>query len=373
MGEAWAATYSAALQVLQRRVPNSVVKSSYASVFVDEYQDCTAGQHAIVLALADLMPCRVLGDPLQGIFGFRNNRLVCWQTEVFPNFHRLPDLIVPWRWLGRNPTLGAWLLGIRPALEAGEPIDLAASPVEWRRQEPTAQARACLDVARRPGSVAALLKWPTDCHRLARKLKGRFTSMEEMDCKDLLEVARRLQGVSGPEMVRAVLDTAEACMTRASTVLQPVSRALEAGRPIASVRQQNWRPAVHALARLEETADLADVAGALRAMSGESGVVVFRRELFLELLRAIGAYARGGHATLEEAAWWIRNLTRATGRRMETRTVSRTLLVKGLEFDHVIVANGDELDAKNLYVALSRASSSATVLSRSQRVTPAPR
>jgi DNA helicase IV len=43
--------------------------------------------------------------------------------------------------------------------------------------------------------------------------------------------------------------------------------------------------------------------------------------------------------------------------------VSRTVLVKGLEYDHVIVANVDDItDACNLYVALSRARKTVTIL-----------
>ena len=45
-------------------------------VMVDEYQDCTLLQHEIVLALADVVPTRLVGDPLQGLFSFRDNQSV---------------------------------------------------------------------------------------------------------------------------------------------------------------------------------------------------------------------------------------------------------------------------------------------------------
>lgn len=45
--------------------------------------------------------------------------------------------------------------------------------------------------------------------------------------------------------------------------------------------------------------------------------------------------------------------------------MSRTLLIKGLEFDHALVLSADELDARNLYVALTRGSRSLTVLTAS--------
>jgi ATP-dependent exoDNAse (exonuclease V) beta subunit len=49
--------------------------------------------------------------------------------------------------------------------------------------------------------------------------------------------------------------------------------------------------------------------------------------------------------------------------------VSRTLLVKGLEYDHVLLPDiADFDDAKNLYVALTRGSKSLTVLSKDRYI-----
>lgn len=50
--------------------------------------------------------------------------------------------------------------------------------------------------------------------------------------------------------------------------------------------------------------------------------------------------------------------------------VSRTLLIKGLEYDHVIVTNvADISDACDLYVALSRALKSVTIIGPNPLVT----
>ena len=93
----WAAVYPAAENVLQSSAVREVVQSSYAGVFVDEYQDCTLPQHAVIVRLADVIPCRVLGDPLQGIFGFKEP-LVDWETDVATAFEELPPLVIPHRW-----------------------------------------------------------------------------------------------------------------------------------------------------------------------------------------------------------------------------------------------------------------------------------
>ena len=47
-----------------------IVTQSYSHLYVDEYQDCTLGQHNIIMLMSEELPTHLLGDPLQGIFDF---------------------------------------------------------------------------------------------------------------------------------------------------------------------------------------------------------------------------------------------------------------------------------------------------------------
>ena len=77
----WEAVYEGAVRVLANPHLALSIRESYGGVFVDEYQDCTSHQHAITLALAEHLPTRILGDPLQGIFGFTREQIV-WSEDV---------------------------------------------------------------------------------------------------------------------------------------------------------------------------------------------------------------------------------------------------------------------------------------------------
>ena len=65
----------------------------------------------------------------------------------------------------------------------------------------------------------------------------------------------------------------------------------------------------------------------------------------------------------------IRQRVSNSGRRLPKRTVSTPLLLKGLEFDHVVIpdathfANERQAQAKLFYVAISRATRSLTISS----------
>lgn len=67
----------------------------------------------------------------------------------------------------------------------------------------------------------------------------------------------------------------------------------------------------------------------------------------------------------------IREQLRLRGdRRIPQRAIGATLLLKGLVCDHSLIFNADNINAQNLYVALSRSAKSATVFSQSNFVGP---
>jgi superfamily I DNA/RNA helicase len=61
-------------------------------LIVDEYQDCTITQHALIRVLGTLLPVRVLGDPLQAIYDFGESATVDWNPDVVTAY---PPLELP--------------------------------------------------------------------------------------------------------------------------------------------------------------------------------------------------------------------------------------------------------------------------------------
>ena len=103
----------AAFKLLESGHINDIIGASYDCLLVDEYQDCSIRQHAIVYyASATLRTC-VVGDPLQAIFGFGNDPLAEWQKHVCSHFSHSGELTRPWRWINAN----AEELGIPTELE----------------------------------------------------------------------------------------------------------------------------------------------------------------------------------------------------------------------------------------------------------------
>jgi DNA helicase-2/ATP-dependent DNA helicase PcrA len=116
---------------------------------------------------------------------------------------------------------------------------------------------------------------------------------------------------------------------------------------------------------ITKTLDLQPILTVLEMAPQRGGGWVYRRELHYALCSALRGVLTGNHATLYDAVWDVQNRRRHAGRRFGLRSVGSTLLVKGLEFDHVIVADTERLGRNDLYVALTRGAKSVTIISES--------
>lgn len=377
----WKAVYAVAAHLLSIKAIKIVARASFDSVYVDEYQDCSPLQHDIVLKLADIIPTRILGDPLQGIFDFGDSEIVDWQSHIKPHFEELPRLSEPHRWRKKNPALGTWLLTVREKLEAGQPVDLRQAPdgcvtfVQLPpdpRQRGDIQRRTCMSaICRDNETLLAVHSWEPQCHTLARRTGGKFRSPETIECDALFRIVKELDDAPNSlTLARVAFKFADLCLTKVKSDLGRTGERIFDGRGLQQGLQYRHQEQLEALAEIVEEGSFTSVHKALLALARMSGVVKARHELFHEMLRSLKEHETGRHTCLEEAAIRARDRTRRNGRAPGRYVISRTLLVKGLEFDHVLILDANALDRKNLYVALTRGSRSLTVLAVSPILEP---
>ena len=377
----WDEVYRATGRLLRIDAIKAVVRASFDAVYVDEYQDCSTLQHEMVLGLAGLLPTRILGDPLQGIFKFRDSQLVDWQAHVAAAFAELPPLATPHRWAGTNPGLGRWLGVVREKLEGGQPIDVREAPegvVRFvtlpgdPRERGTVQREVCLSATCPPGqTLVAIHNWEPQCHDVARHTRGKFRSLETMECDALFHAAKVLDDAPDSGAVaQGVFDFACLCLTHVKTKLVRTAARVIAGRALQRNREYEHREQLDALAEVAATGSLASARIALLVLARTKDAAYARHELFHEMLNALQEHAAGRHGCLRDAAVRCRDRTRRTGRTLGRYIVGRTLLVKGLEFDHALVLDASELNREHLYVALTRASRSLTLLGVSAVLDP---
>lgn len=368
VGSDWQELRSDALTVFRQKAIRRVLAASYSGVFVDEYQDCTLGQHLLIQCIAEFLPVRVVGDPLQSIFAAIGKDDFCSWRNVEATFEKVGELSTPHRWLHTNQQLGSWLLSVRQKLIDGKEVDLqnaplAHLPTTLRKDE--GRIKACYALRSKKGeSQIGLRKWGAECHHLARFLGGRFRSMETVECEDLLKWTERIQTSSGIQRAIEVLDFAEVCIARIPGNIKKMAKQLAKGKVQNPRRKDNQR-VLHAIQAVAESPCFELVIELMDSICGlQDGIVIARRELWTEMKRAIKEFQANPAISLQQTAWEMRNRLRQFGGRLDRSTLGTPLLVKGLEFDHAVILDAAEhTDAESLYVSLTRGSKSLTILS----------
>lgn len=365
----------AARRLLKQGDISDALRATYGRLIVDEYQDCTIAQHNIVGWSAKVLPTYVLGDPLQAIFDFNENT-VDWDTNVLKHFPAIGTLETPWRWRNAGAeALGQWLLSARAILLAGQPIDLRGAPPEvtWAQlaADPNAAHLQRLEAAKtkpptKHGTVLVIgdSTNPRGQQRIAGQTPG-ATTVEAVDLRDLTAFGRNFDPTS-PGALKALVGFASELMTNLA--------AAELHRRVETLTKGSARKdatASEAAALAFQTAPTIGMAlEAMCAFEDAPSVRVYRPEV-LRVCKAAMQAASTGECSFYEAVVHARERNRHLGRPTTLRAVGSTLLLKGLEADVAVVLNPATMNARNLYVALTRGASRLVVCSHTPTLTPA--
>ncbi|MER2868137.1 UvrD-helicase domain-containing protein [Morganella morganii] len=356
---------------------NDIIHSSYSKLLVDEYQDCDLNQHSIIKLLSDILPTVIFGDPMQCIFNFRGIVMPVWTQDVEAYFPTILTLNTPWRWNNAGaPSLGLWILECRKALANREKIDLSSCPKFVNFQNITGVATSDTQIQQNahynlmqkyPNESALILgdsARPASRHAYAQHVNG-LDVVEPVDLNDVTRAANDFDKMQGLVLVQSILATAASMMTNVDTAstLKRIST-IQAGR--------NRTPPTlveHTLCLLIQNKSSRGILDAFLQLEAKPGSRIYRQAAFNALKDAIEMSSSSLEMSIFDAATKVRELRRHAGdKRISKRAIGSTLLLKGLECDHVIILDADAMNAQHLYVALSRGAKSITVFARKKLV-----
>jgi AAA domain len=350
----------AAWRLLKAGHIQDVVKATYARLIVDEYQDCSVAQHAIVYYAAGVLPTCVLGDPMQAIFGWQGNALADWDNHVCKHFPLSGELATPWRWRNAGTEeFGLWLLEVRQRLKNSTSVDLTSAPEEvtWVHLDGTEDRVRQLRAARTKapdgeGTVLIIGKStsPSSQQEFASQTPGAVT-VEAVDLRDLVQFARTLSFQS-PDALEKIATFAASVMTNvgASDLIRRVG-VLER-----KMERKGASDVERVGLRFQAERSPASAVDLLVEIGKEAGVRTHRPAVLRACIKALHSCDGSEGNTFHDAAVRAREQNRMLGRPLPKRAVGSTLLLKGLEADISVILDASDLDARNLYVAMTRAS-----------------
>lgn len=403
----WARTQKDGFEELARRAvgllgaSKAIVKflvSRYPTILCDEHQDANSVQNAIVMLLLDAgAKVRIFGDPMQAIYVkgkiARKDHTKRWH-ELRERADIVEELDFPHRWEKGSPELGRWVLRARNSLRNGAPIDLRSDrPVGLfiLVAENTSLMRGGFSLDALQGNpVRKAVKAVTSMMILSGQNAtvrgvnayfGRAVPIWEGHSRESLSdlVAACLANSGNPIAI------AEVFKTFVQSVAKGFSDSDFAKRFIQEVtsgctKRCIGRPAqIQSLARcILEAPDHIGIANALTILdtlrSSDQSFADFKIDLRREYWDAIrlGRFDDAGQGLAE-----ITRRRSVTGQSMPPKVISTVHKAKGLESDHVLMVPCDkghfgDSDEKRclLYVALSRAKSTLTLVVSSNNPSP---
>ena len=368
-----------------------VITASYAGLFVDEYQDCTKDQHAMILVLSNILPTHILGDPMQGIFDF-NGDAVNFDTDL-DDFEMTPELSIPHRWYQErnNSGLGDILKGYRELLKSGQPISLISNPDNGLYvvnvspddfQNPQSNYRKGLkkliqNPNNDPDYESLLLMVPE-----YEEVKHDGTRIPKGNINHRAQIRTQIDYSKSLSLLEAIDDRSFYVIAKKADDL--IDGVVRARKKIIKIRKDSLGDLFNKTdldkwfnnEGLKNKQDENDKNRSLKIQDKIEGFITTpsahnlheiileaknglklkykRDEIVFSFLRALKE-AEHGKISVYEAMKKSRNTIRRSGRKVQGKCIGTTLLTKGLELDTVAILDAHRFECpKHLYVALTR-------------------
>lgn len=380
--------------LMQSKLVQIVIQSSYDGVFVDEYQDCTIDQHEMIMKLAYNLPLHLLGDPLQGIFSFESKPLVDFDRDLglFTRFDCLP---FPWRWKDSNPSLGIDIFNIRQKLLNGEDIILSDNIYTQIFVEQYLNPHGEYDreynrwlrrIINKHDSDSFLIICPSywdvtkfGQDHLRGDLSDRISLKSIIDFSNKFLIIDAIDGSKYYSVAQAIdkyimqvltkrkikkldrlIDILDSLYINKTSVKYWIksNRFISKNAPNAD-RGKTLKQLFQAF---EQQANAESLFRVIDYVLSLPNIKCHHKEVFFAVKSCV-TIAKNNKLSIFEAMKIYKSRIRHRGRSIEGRCIGTTLLTKGLEFDTVIVMDAHKfVDAKNFYVAISRACKKLIIL-----------
>lgn len=376
-------------ELLKSKRMQYVMGITYQGVFVDEYQDCSPQQHQMILSLTENIPLHCLGDHMQGIFSFGDEKIVDLKSDLF-FFQRFNCLDYPWRWHPNNLPLGNKIKDMRMELENYNRVTLIHSPNEgvYVYQYPDCTVYDCeygrflRSIVNYHSSNSLLIICPSyfekDKHGVERLRGGlddridikskidfnnSYVILDALDADFYYSAANRLDkfivDITQRPNIKRIAHLFDVLTDKLFIHKTGLGKWIDRSQNRFKKRTGEKLGKCAELSRLfeifEKCPNSKNLYPILDLIIGLPEIKCSHPNCYYEVLRVVKCSAEDTNSVFD-AMKQNKTRIRHMGRHIEGKCIGTTLLTKGLEFDTVIICDADKFeDKKHFYVAISRA------------------
>lgn len=370
-----------AIEIFKIKTICNVVSRTYSGLFVDEYQDCTTQQHALISSLSVLFPTHILGDHLQGIFGFTGQALVDMQAEndMLEFANNKYSLNEPQRWLrGNNSNLGLDLKKIRESLINQEEINLSRFPsIETFNVDerdlylPYKEYYKEINKLLKEENLLILHPDSTSIYprlKLVKQFNNRLTLIESIDDKDFYRIAKLADEITTENIETKLRELCFKLFNKTGLDIWFNAKGFKRKTEVEKLVSVRYLESL--IIDLRKEISYSKISTFFNGVKDLQDIKCHRKELFWSFNKSLRDSDQN-KVPVSIAMANRRNLIRRSGRRVLGRCIGTTLLTKGLEFDTVAIIKAHKFECpKHLYVALTRASKRLIVFTNKDKLTP---
>jgi DNA helicase-2/ATP-dependent DNA helicase PcrA len=350
-------------------------------VILDEHQDASPAQHDAVMSMTVVaqLKVRAFGDPMQAIYGDEDEPAVDWNV-VEHGANQVAELDEPQRW-PHAKELGYWVLAARNRLRSGHTLpqrsrttpvtihSLDAADQGFRSANSPVLSGLLHDLLDEcEGSVVVLGRYNQQVLQLQVLGSGRLTLNEGVEFEDAHGILAKLEKATGKPaaLARVIIASFDRpCCGMTQHRSKGITKCL-GKRELAESNRKELKTFVEQLRPVYVQPTLSTACAVINdiAQNPPDWLTIRHRQCFriLGSLRPEEGYSPKD--ALREAI--LRHKRTARKRLRCASTIHKS---KGMEFDHVILANfgathfsDDEACRRLAYVALSRACKSIHVI-----------
>lgn len=341
-----------------------IIVNTYEQLFIDEYQDCSLSQHKMIKELCNILNYKIYGDPLQSIYDF-NDIPVNFDEITINDFELIGKLDYPWRWDNKNKKLGEWILKIRKEIENNNTINLYTiqDTVKFIKTSNIDKSLIALGFQYFHNNIpnVILTKLPYQAKNYVKRFAGKYQMQEEIECNDLKKFAELLNENKKVEVLIELFNILKSSYTGLNKYNNIINKVKTHNYNFSKLKNNKELGNIIIEYLDNEQLEVEKIIRIIKLIENSDGINLCRQDLISIMKRMLN------NVKVNQNRNPLDILSDITSNRRQKKfnyLISRVLLVKGMQFENVIIIEPENMTKKEFYVAISRATNSLTIISK---------